>query len=226
MTTVKTVEKLFSLWSKLKKNHPALYKCSFGFNNNKRRLGVARFGKNPRIEISKRALGLGDKVLHNTLRHEAAHIISGYSAGHGNDWKEIARQIGCDGERVASVSMPETNHNWEIHCPMCAHEYVKEQEDSSSKEPIEKTYIIARYFRRPKSSIWKKRQCLRCKQPLRIVPAGQKPLLYKWKLCCTNNTTKHCSHSNQPLAFYYRRPKNVSNKICKSCRSNVSLHRV
>jgi predicted SprT family Zn-dependent metalloprotease len=39
-----------------------------------------------------------EKELNNTVLHEIAHMIAGQGAGHGPKWKQIAKEIGCDGK--------------------------------------------------------------------------------------------------------------------------------
>jgi predicted SprT family Zn-dependent metalloprotease len=52
----------------------------------------------------------------NTVLHEIAHALAGFEAGHGPKWKDIARSIGCDGERCYD-GPPIVIPKWRVACP-------------------------------------------------------------------------------------------------------------
>lgn len=51
----------------------------------------------------------------DTLLHEIAHALAGHSAGHGPEWKRIARAIGDGGERCHNL--PTAHRQWLGTCP-------------------------------------------------------------------------------------------------------------
>lgn len=57
----------------------------------------------------------------DTILHEIAHAMAGPKAGHGYQWKKIARQIGCSGNRTGSTSLSkevkEQVSKWKGVCP-------------------------------------------------------------------------------------------------------------
>jgi hypothetical protein len=70
---------------------------SFGFDNAKRRAGLCDYTRK-RISVSRYlAARYDDDDNHQTLLHEVAHAIAGPSAGHGAQWKRIARELGYVG---------------------------------------------------------------------------------------------------------------------------------
>jgi len=70
---------------------------TFGFDNAKRRAGLCDFGRR-RISVSRYlAARYDDDENHQTLLHEVAHALAGPAAGHGPEWKRIARDLGYVG---------------------------------------------------------------------------------------------------------------------------------
>lgn len=87
-------------WRRLRSEHPALQPVSFNVNGRlRRKLGHCRFrfGKPYEIEVA-RSLTLDPRLQEQaleTLRHEAAHALAGYEAGHGPEWKRWASRLGA-----------------------------------------------------------------------------------------------------------------------------------
>jgi predicted SprT family Zn-dependent metalloprotease len=70
---------------------------SFAFDNAKRRAGLCDYTRK-RISVSRYlAARHDDDENHQTLLHEIAHALAGPSAGHGAQWKRIARDLGYVG---------------------------------------------------------------------------------------------------------------------------------
>nr|WP_245325198.1 SprT-like domain-containing protein [Microbacterium amylolyticum] len=70
---------------------------AFGFDNAKRRAGLCNY-TTKRISVSRYlAARFSDDDVHQTLLHEVAHAIAGPEAGHGREWKRIARELGYVG---------------------------------------------------------------------------------------------------------------------------------
>jgi hypothetical protein len=80
----------------------------FEFNNKKRAFGTCHYvSKKISLSLPLCSENL-DKIetrIYNTILHELAHAFCvevygiKYGHGHGSNWKSIAKQIGCDGER-------------------------------------------------------------------------------------------------------------------------------
>lgn len=101
------------------------------WNNNKTRFGVHKlswrnlFGvkqyTNKSIELSYYALENSDKKLIDwvdTILHEIAHAIDYEIRGtsnHDDEWKQVARAIGCNGERVSSNKITH-KYKWVANC--------------------------------------------------------------------------------------------------------------
>jgi predicted SprT family Zn-dependent metalloprotease len=70
---------------------------SFAFDSAKRRAGLCDY-RNKRISLSRYlAARYDDDTNHQTLLHEVAHALAGHAAGHGPQWKRIARELGYVG---------------------------------------------------------------------------------------------------------------------------------
>ena len=70
---------------------------SFGFDNAKRRAGLCDY-RARRISVSRYlAARYSDDENHQTLLHEVAHALAGPQAGHGPQWKRVARDLGYVG---------------------------------------------------------------------------------------------------------------------------------
>ena len=72
------------------------------------------------IAISRHLIELnGEQEVRNTILHELAHSLT---PGHGHDWvwKMKAKEIGCDGQRLAGheVKVVEVGH-WKGICSLC-----------------------------------------------------------------------------------------------------------
>jgi predicted SprT family Zn-dependent metalloprotease len=92
-------------WVELKTQHAELLNWVLVKNDRcVRRAGCANFSKLI-IEIS--SLYINETTEENakdTLLHEVAHALAGHKAGHGNEWKKIALQIGCTAQRCHTVN--------------------------------------------------------------------------------------------------------------------------
>ena len=107
----------------------------FTFDNAKRRLGRCNYTN--RIISMSRPICLEnlDKIngkLTDTILHEIAHALCVYAygivdgCGHVQNWVNIAKQIGCDGERCydSDVVIP-TKSKYTLVCPNCPRETPK-----------------------------------------------------------------------------------------------------
>ncbi|MXX07831.1 MAG: SprT family zinc-dependent metalloprotease [Gammaproteobacteria bacterium] len=86
---------------------------SFRFNDAEKKLGVCRY-REKRILLSRghAANGARDQVT-DTILHEIAHALAGPRAGHGSDWKTVARQLGATPKSCAPET-EQTRNNREI----------------------------------------------------------------------------------------------------------------
>lgn len=70
---------------------------SFAFDNAKRRAGACDYLRK-RITLSRYLAARYDaETNRQTILHEIAHAIAGAAAGHGADWKRVARSLGYTG---------------------------------------------------------------------------------------------------------------------------------
>ena len=68
---------------------------SFKWNNRKRAFGVCSY-RTKTIQLSKPiTTHEGEKKITDTILHEIAHAIAGHDAGHGAEWKRVARRLGA-----------------------------------------------------------------------------------------------------------------------------------
>ncbi|WP_022882992.1 SprT-like domain-containing protein [Gryllotalpicola ginsengisoli] len=94
---------------------PAVW--SFGFDNAKKRAGLTDYSKK-RITVSRYlAARWGDDDVHQILLHEVAHALAGPAAGHGPEWRRMARQIGYVGRRTHDGETATELAPWVGTCP-------------------------------------------------------------------------------------------------------------
>ncbi len=90
---------------------------SFGFDNAKRRAGQCDFTRK-RITVSRYlAARFDDDEIHQTLLHEVAHALTGPHAGHGPEWKRVARELGYVGGVTHHGETAEELAPWVGRCP-------------------------------------------------------------------------------------------------------------
>ena len=113
----------------------------FKFDKAKRRFGNCSYRKQI-ISLSTALTELNDETtVKNTILHEIAHALTGSGVGHGRQWKQVARSIGCDAQVLydsRSVVTPEhkyigicpDGHTHKAHrrrsysaCAKCCHRY-------------------------------------------------------------------------------------------------------
>ncbi|TFV84247.1 M48 family peptidase [Microbacterium sp. dk485] len=90
---------------------------SFGFDNAKRRAGLCDYTRR-RISVSRYlAARYDDDTNHQTLLHEVAHAVAGPAAGHGPQWKRVARDLGYTGGTTHSGETATELAPWVGVCP-------------------------------------------------------------------------------------------------------------
>ena len=95
---------------------------SFTFDNAKSRNGQCNYTRKL-ISLSRDYVLLNEesKVI-NTILHEIAHALVGFSHHHDSTWKETAINIGCSGERCSSETISSIPNMTGI-CPNCKSEF-------------------------------------------------------------------------------------------------------
>ena len=95
----------------------------FEFDNAKRRFGCCKY-RTKRITLSASLTKLNseDKVK-NTILHEIAHALVGYSHGHDWVWQRKAIEIGCDGQRCYSDDTETPPSKYHAICVGCGKEH-------------------------------------------------------------------------------------------------------
>ena len=93
---------------------------TFGFNNNKRRLGVCKY-RYMQILLSRTYVIHNDEYeVKDTIRHKIAHALAGVGVGHKRLWKLWAMKVGCNNRAAArggNINMPKGK--WTITCQVC-----------------------------------------------------------------------------------------------------------
>lgn len=100
-TNLKTIEKIASqlIQKWLDKS------WSFRWDRAKTRLGLCDYQKKT-IQLSKPLIPFLKKSdIEDTLLHEIAHALAGAKAGHGPQWKNIAKNLGAKTTRCANIAI-------------------------------------------------------------------------------------------------------------------------
>lgn len=76
-----------------------------------------------RIELSKPLVEANDHdMVHGVILHEIAHALAGHKAGHGPEWKRIARRIGVKNPKCTTQGAKHAAFKWTGTC-RCGKEY-------------------------------------------------------------------------------------------------------
>ena len=87
-------------------------------NNSYSVIGKAEFDRK-RMVFSKRYIMKATKEeFRKVVLHEAAHVIAGYDAGHGEEFVKVCRHISPD-EPYDSHCITASIHKYNITCPQC-----------------------------------------------------------------------------------------------------------
>lgn len=90
---------------------------TFAFDSAKRRAGMCDY-RNKRISVSRYlAARYDDDTNHQTLLHEVAHALAGHAAGHGPQWKSVARELGYVGGTTHHGETATDLAPWVGSCP-------------------------------------------------------------------------------------------------------------
>jgi len=125
------IYKAQTLAHKLMEQHGLIYKrglhdvppWSFVWDRAKRRHGQCRYSRK-QISLSRPLTRLlSEDEVRDTILHEIAHALIGPGHGHGPEWKEQARAIGCNASRGYSggIHVPK---KWRGTCPNCKRSFL------------------------------------------------------------------------------------------------------
>jgi predicted SprT family Zn-dependent metalloprotease len=90
---------------------------SFAFDHARTRAGLCSYAKK-QISVSRLlAPGWSDLEAEQTILHELAHALAGHAAGHGPEWRRIARSLGYTGGRTHDGPVATERANWVGECP-------------------------------------------------------------------------------------------------------------
>jgi len=136
------VKKTKKIFAELMKEHELLkVGWTYSFDQANSRFGWCDFNKK-HISISEPICLLNEgtnfPVIKDTILHEIAHALTYEQYGntakpHGKEWQEIAKQIGCNGERCYNsrkVIAPEPKYKYK--CPKCGYTYNRYRKISKS----------------------------------------------------------------------------------------------
>lgn len=91
---------------------------AFRWDRAKRRLGRCSFSERV-ISLSKPLAAMNDEgEVRDTILHEIAHALAGPGAGHGAEWKRVARAVGARPE-ARSATAQAVQHQWQGTCQHC-----------------------------------------------------------------------------------------------------------
>lgn len=105
-----------SLALRLIQKHELGFDWKFEFDSAKQRAGLCNYTDKV-ISVSKYFVQIHsvDECTQVVL-HEIAHALAGKSAGHGPDWKRLAKSIGYRGEKFTGKEIAEQTAKWVGEC--------------------------------------------------------------------------------------------------------------
>jgi predicted SprT family Zn-dependent metalloprotease len=125
---------------------------TFGFDHARTRAGLCNF-TDRRITVSRHlAARFEDDEIHQVLLHEVAHALAGPRAGHGPEWRRVARELGYDGTRTHDGSASNELAPWVGTCP-AGHAHYRFRKPA---KPLS-CGVCGRGFSRANLIVWTKR---------------------------------------------------------------------
>ena len=93
-------------------------KWTFQWTNSVRNCGLCRYHP-PTILLSRQYVTRNpEPLVRNTVLHEIAHALAGSRAGHGPEWKQVCRTVGCLPKRLNHSAVMPTG-KWRATCGGC-----------------------------------------------------------------------------------------------------------
>jgi len=91
----------------------------FKFDSCINRFGVCKRGKRI-ISLSSKLVSLNNELeVRDTILHEIAHALAPHGAGHGEQWREKALSIGCNGSRCCGKEVITPPAKYTAICGTC-----------------------------------------------------------------------------------------------------------
>lgn len=116
-TTTATRTVHYSVLARSLMNQHGLNDWRLTFGSAQRTAGTCKYGTRT-LNFSRVIMDqFSDAERLNTILHEIAHALAGHAAGHGPEWRRVARSIGCDARRTYSGKSVQTNYKWLGTCP-------------------------------------------------------------------------------------------------------------
>ncbi len=104
---------------KIAEHLPADGLWAFSWIKTKRTMGVCDYQLRT-VSASSVYVGRASvEQLEDTVLHEVAHAIAGYSAGHGLAWQAACVRIGAEPKRLFDASSISPPCTWTMDCPSC-----------------------------------------------------------------------------------------------------------
>lgn len=95
----------------------------FAFDEAKRRFGCCMW-RSRTIGLSRHLVEMNDESeVRETILHEVAHALAPHGAGHNDEWKRIARSIGCTSNRCYGAHVKKPTAPLVATCPTCGEEW-------------------------------------------------------------------------------------------------------
>lgn len=92
----------------------------FAFDRAVRRFGCCHW-RTRRITLSRHLVLLNDEEqVRDVVLHEVAHALAGHRAGHGPEWRRMARVVGARPERCYPATVATPPRPWTATCPSCS----------------------------------------------------------------------------------------------------------
>lgn len=102
-------QQIETLANKLISQH--LHGWRFSWNKRSRTAGLCVYGNKKEIQLSSVCVNsMSREQIEDTILHEIAHAIAGYSAAHGPAWKRVCVQIGA--KPVACIKASELDDSY------------------------------------------------------------------------------------------------------------------
>jgi predicted SprT family Zn-dependent metalloprotease len=107
------------LAEELMRTHKLPREWSFRFDRSKVRYGKCDYARRV-ISLSAALVALNtEESVRDTILHEIAHALAPQNAGHGPQWRALARAIGCKGSRCYGDEVRRPSPRFRGECRSC-----------------------------------------------------------------------------------------------------------